>query len=143
MTKLKKPAGAYLIGIAVMVAAFFITNPLLAGLLDPAKVWAVLDILMLIGLLTALAFNYAAKRTLEKAQEPDDSVSRRNLEINIAFYLTAAVAILFLHNWFSLLAQGTESLTGNHQAWVIWAAVDTMLPLVLGTTGYRIMREKS
>ena len=143
MTKLKKPAGAYLVGVAVIVAAFFITNPLLAGLLEPAKVWAVLDILMLIGLLTALAFNYAAKRALEKAQELDDSVSRRNLEINIAFYLTAGVTILFLHNWFSLLAQGAESLVGNHQAWVIWAAVDTMLPLVLGTTGCRIMREKS
>ena len=143
MTKLKKPAGAYLIGIAVVVAGFFITNPLLAGLLDPTKVWAVLDILMLIGLLTALAFNYAGKRTLEKGQEPDGSVSRRNLEINIAFYLTAGVAILFLHNWFSLLAQGPESLAGNHQAWVIWAAVDTMLPLVLGTTGCRLMREKS
>ena len=143
MSKLKKPAGAYLIGVAVIVAAFFITNPLLASALDPAKVWAVLDILMLIGLVTALAFNYAAKRTLEEGQQPHDSMSRRNLEINIAFYLTAAVAILFLHNWFSLLAQGTESLTGNHQAWVIWAAVDTMQPLVLGTTGCRIVREKS
>ena len=143
MTKLKKPAGAYLIGIAVVVAGFFITNPLLAGLLDPAKVWAVLDILMLIGLLTALAFNYAGKRTLARTQETDDSVSRRNLEINIAFYLTAGVTILFLHNWFSLLAQGAESLAGNHQAWVIWAVVDTMLPLVLGTTGCRLMREKS
>ena len=143
MTKLKKPAGAYLIGIAVIVAAFFITNPLLSGLLDPTKVWAVLNILMLIGLMMALAFNYAGKRTLDKGQEPDGSVSRRNLEINIAFYLTAGVTILFLHNWFSLLAQGAESLAGNHQAWVIWAAVDTMLPLVLGTTGCRIMREKS
>ena len=143
MAKLKKPAGAYLIGVAVMVAAFFITNPLLAGLLDPAKVWAVLDILMLIGLLTALAFNYAGKRTLEEGQEPGDSVSRRRLEINIAFYLTAGVTILFLHNWFSFLAQGPESLAGNHQAWIIWAAVDTMLPLVLGATGCRLMREKS
>ena len=43
----------------------------------------------------------------------------------------------------TVLAQGTESLTGNHQAWVIWAAVDTMQPLVLGTTGCRIVREKS
>ena len=93
--------------------------------------------------LTALAFNYAGKRTLAEGQELDGSVSRRNLEINIAFYVTAGVTILFLHNWFSLLAQGAESLAGNHQAWVIWAAVDTMLPLVLGTTGYRIMREKS
>ena len=143
MAKLKKPAGAYLIGVAVIVAAFFITNPLLAGLFDPAKVWAALDILMLIGLLTALAFNYAGKRTLEEGQEPGDSVSRRRLEINIAFYLTAGVTILFLHNWFSWLAQGPESLAGNHQAWVIWAVVDTMLPLLLGTTGCRIMREKS
>ena len=143
MTKLKKPAGAYLIGVAVMVAAFFITNPLITGPLDTVKVWAVLDILMLIGLLTALTLNYSSKRTLEERQEPDDSVSRRRLEINIAFYLTAGVTILFLHNWFSLLAQGAESLSGNHQAWVIWAAVDTMLPLVLGATGCRLMREKS
>ena len=84
-----------------------------------------------------------ARGALAEGQEPDGSVSRRNLEINIAFYLTAGVTILFLHNWFSLLAQGAESLAGNHQAWVIWAAVDTMLPLVLGTTGYRIMKEKS
>ena len=69
MTNLKKPAGAYLIGVAVIVAAFFITNPLLANLLDPTKVWAVLNILMLIGLLTALAFNYAGKRTPGKGAE--------------------------------------------------------------------------
>ena len=143
MTKLKKPAGVYLIGTAVIVAAFFIANPLLASLIDPAQVWPALNILMLIGLMMALAFNYASKRTLEKKQEPDDSLSRRNLEINIAFYLTAGVTILFLHNWFSFLAQGPESLAGNHQAWVIWAAVDTMLPLTLGATGCRIMREKS
>ena len=143
MTKLKKSAGAYLIGVAVIVAAFFIANPLLAGLIDPTKVWTMLNILMLIGLMMALAFNYAGKKTLERGQEPDGSVSRRNLEINIAFYLTAGVTILFLHNWFSFLAQGPQSLADNHQAWVIWAAVDTMLPLVLGTTGYRIMREKS
>ena len=62
-------------------------------------------------------------------------MSRRNLEINSAFYLTAGLTILFLHNWFSLLAQGPERLAGNHQAWVIWAAVDTMQPLVMGTTG--------
>ena len=141
MTKLKKPAGAYLIGTAIMVAAFFITNPLLTGLMDPAKVWEVLDILMLIGLIMALAFNYAGKRGA--AEEPDGPVSRHSLEINIAFYLTAGVTILFLHNWFSLIAQGPESLAGNHQAWIIWAAVDTMLPLVLGATGCRLMREKS
>ena len=143
MTKLKKPAAAYLIGVAVMVAAFFITNPLITGLLDTVRVWEALNILMLTGLLTALAFNYSGKRTIEEGREPGDSVSRRRLENNIAFYLTAGVTIMFLHNRFSLLAQGAESLPGNHQAWVIWAAIDTMLPLVLGATGCRLMRKKS
>ena len=67
------------------MAAFFITNPLLASLLDPVKIWAVLNILMIISLLTALAFNYTSKRTLEKGQEPDGAVSRRNLEIKSRF----------------------------------------------------------
>ena len=49
--------------------------------------------------------------------------------------------ILFLHNWFSLLANGADSLDGNHQAWVIWAAVDTALPLVVGVTGCALWRE--
>ena len=51
------------------------------------------------------------------------------------------MTVLFLHNWFSLLAQGTDSLDGNHQAWIIWAAVDVLLPLVVGVTGCRLWRE--
>ena len=47
-------------------AAALDTNPLLADLVNPARVWAVLDIPMMIGLLTALAINYASKRNLEK-----------------------------------------------------------------------------
>ncbi len=77
-TKLKKPAGAYLTGVAVIVAAFFITDPLPASLLDPTKVWAALDIMMLIGLLTALAFNAVGKQALEDEMKRDDSMSRRN-----------------------------------------------------------------
>ena len=68
-------------------------------------------------------------------------VTRRYLEVNLAFYITAAVSILFLHNWFSLLANGPDSLDGNHQAWVIWAFVDTALPLLLAATGFSLWRE--
>ena len=77
-TKLKKPAGAYLIGVAIIVAAFFITDPLITSLLDPTKVWAALDIMMLIGLLTALAFNTVGKQALEEEMERDESMSQRN-----------------------------------------------------------------
>ena len=97
---------------------------------------------MVVALAIALAANYTRKQD-EGGGDPGGSVTRRYLEVNIAFYLTAAVTILFLHNWFSLLAEGTDGLDGNHQAWVIWAVVDTLLPLIVGITGCRLWRETS
>ena len=129
-----------MIVLAVVVAVYFIINTVLAESFtkdDVRTVWYVLDVLMLIGLVLALVFNYARKRE-EDGGGTGGAVTRRYLEVNLAFYLTAAVTILFLHNWLSLLALGGDSLDGNHQAWVIWAFVDVMLPLTLGTTGCRL-----
>ena len=140
MAGLKKLAGAYMIVLAVVVAVYFIINTVLAESFtkdDVRTVWYVLDVLMLIGLVLALVFNYARKRE-EDGGGTGGAITRRYLEVNLAFYLTAAVTILFLHNWLSLLALGGDSLDGNHQAWVIWAFVDVMLPLTLGTTGCRL-----
>ena len=97
---------------------------------------------MVIGLALALVFNCMRRRE-EGARDPDGPVTRRYLEANPAFFVTAGVTILFLHNWFSLLAEGGDSLEGNHQAWIIWAAVDVLLPLVLGVTGCRLWQEGS
>ena len=124
------------------VAAFFIINPLLPDSFDVPGAWSVLDIFMVIGLAPALVFSYAAKRE-QDAGGPDSSATRRYVDVNVVFYLTAAVAILFLHNWFSLLALGTDSLEGNHQAWVIWAFVDVALPLTFCALGVRLWRENS
>ena len=142
MVGLKKLSAVYLIGVAVAVAVFFIVNPLLTDAIDVTAVWQVLDVLMVVALAIALACNYDRKK-VECGGDPGGAVTRRYLEVNVAFYLTAAVTILFLHNWFSLLAQGADSLDGNHQAWVIWAAVDVVLPLIVGITGCRIWRETS
>ena len=139
MAGLKRLAVAYMILLAVAVAVYFIINTVLAESFDfdVMPVWYALDVLMLIGLALALAFNYAAKREEERSGS-GGAVTRRYLEVNVAFYLTAAVTILFLHNWLSLLALGPDSLDGNHQAWVIWAAVDVLLPVTLGVTGCRL-----
>ena len=142
MDVVKKPVGAYLVAVAVVVAVFFIINPFLVDSFDVQDVWYVLDVLMVIGLGLALVFNCMRKRE-EGARDPDGPVTRRYLEANVAFFVTAGVTILFLHNWFSLLAEGGDSLDGNHQAWIIWAAVDTLLPLVLGVTGCRLWQEGS
>ena len=143
MEAIKKLFSAYLIGVATVVAVWFIINAFFADSFNTLNVWYTLDVLMLIGLAIALVFNYARKREEEAGREPGEPVSRRHLEVNTAFYLTAGITILFLHNWFSLLAYGPDSLEGNHQAWVIWAVVDTLLPITLGITGCALWRESS
>ncbi len=140
MGVLRRIGAVCLIAVAVVVAVFFIVNTLLDDTLDVLQVWYVLDVAMLIGLAVALIFNYSRKMEVG-GRDPESGVTLRYLEVNVAFYATAAVTILFLHNWLSLLAQGADSLDGNHQAWVIWAFVDTALPLVLGVTGCALWRE--
>ena len=137
MEGLNKLAGAYLVIVAVVVAVFFIINNFLTDAIDVMTVWYVLDVLMAIGLALGLIYNYLAKRAADGAGDGPGTF-RRSLEANVAFYATAGVTILFLHNWFALLAG--VSLEGNEQAWVIWAVVDTVLPLVLGATGCRLWR---
>ncbi len=140
MGALHKLVGVYLVAVAVAVAVFFIISNTLGESFDVQSVWYVLDILMLIGLALGLVFNYIA---MKNEGGRGDTVTRRYLEVNTAFFVTAGVAILFLHNWLSLLALGPDSLNNNDQAWVIWGFVDTLLPLVLGVTGCRLWRESA
>ncbi len=144
MAALKKLVGAYLIGLAAVVAVYFVINTVLAELFDfdVLPIWYALDALMFIGLVAVLIYNLAVKRAT-CARISSDAVTRQYLEANVLFYSTVAVTILFLHNWFSLLALGADSLDGNHQAWVIWAVVDTLLPITLGITGVHLWRDTS
>ena len=148
MSAVKRLGAVYLIGVAVVVAVWFIINSFFVDSFDVMNVWHVLDVLMLLSLPVALDFNYRRKRKADAEREPGDAVNRRYLEANVAFYLTAALTILFLHNWFSLLALGAERALGlgsdmglNHQAWVIWGVVDTLLPLIIGATGCAMWRD--
>ena len=56
MEAIKKLAGAYLVGISVVVAVFFIINLFLVGAINVLAVWHVLDVLMLIGLALGMGF---------------------------------------------------------------------------------------
>ena len=150
MSALKKVGGAYLVAVAVAVAVLFIVSPLLAArAFDVQQLWNGLNVLMAVALLLTLAYNYARKR-FEDKREPGERITRQYLEVNLALYTAAAVAVLFLHNWFSLLAFGSGGLgnpvlaaPANHQAWVIWAAVDVLLPLVVGITGCALWKDKT
>ena len=125
MSTLKKMGAIYMMAVAAAVGVYFVVNPFLVDSIDVPGVWFVLDILMVVGLGAALIVN-SARAWTEGGRDPNLPVTRRYVEINAAFYLTVGVTIGFLHNWFSFLAYGSDSLDGNHQAWVIWAVVDKL-----------------
>ena len=136
MEALRKPVGAYLVLVAVAVAVFFIVNPWLTDDIDVPQVWWWLDIFMVVALALGVVYAYLSKR----AVDAEEGVNRAYVEANVLFFAVAAVTILFLHNWFSYLVGGADSLDGNHQAWVIWAFVDAALPITLGVLGCRLWR---
>ncbi len=147
MEAIKKLVAVYLVGLAVAVAVYFIIGGFLPDDFDSLSVWEILDILMVIALGFALLFNYDRKRR-EGGRDAGEPVSRRYLEVNLLFYLTAGITILFLHNWFALLGLGADNLggpdaSGNHQRWVIWAVVDTLLPITMGVTGCHMWADAS
>ena len=109
MEALKKIGGANMVGIAVAVAVYFIIGGFLPEDFDSLSVWEILDILMVVALGVALLFNYGRKRRLG-GRDPGEPVTRRYLEVNVLFYLTAGITILFLHNWFALLGLGADNL---------------------------------
>ena len=95
---------------------------------------------MAVGLAIGLTLLYMDKMEERRQHAAGQGDIRRYIAINATFYATAAIAILFLHNWFNLLSNGAEALSGNTTYWIIWAVVDTILPLVLGVTGLRQLR---
>ena len=138
LTGVKKPAGIYLIAVAVLVAVYFAINSFFVPKFDVMIVWHVLDVLMLTGLGLALFFNYVYKRDAADRDETA-GITRRYLEANVLFFVTAGLMLAFLHNWFFLLADGNASLTTY--VWNAWTVIDVVLPIIFGVTGCRLMRE--
>ena len=99
MGVLKRLVGVYLVGLALVVAVYFIINAFLVGSFDVPMVWKILDIFMFVGLALGLAFNYAYKWEAG-ARAAGEAVTRGYMGANVAFYVTAGVAILFLPTGF-------------------------------------------
>ena len=140
MQTVKRIAAVYLLAVSGVVATFFIVNILLVEVVSVPTVWYALDFFMLAGLALGLVYNYGYKARHHNP-EPGAAVTRGYLEAHTLFYATVGVAILFLHNWIAFLTVGGVSIGDNHTAWLIWAVVDTGLPIILWATGYRLWRE--
>ena len=135
MSVITRAAGLYMLLIAVAVAANFLGSqfydPTLEG--TAATAWRILDPLMVLGLAAVLINSYARKR--RQNSDIDKSVTREYLEANFVFYYSAALLLALLWNWF-----GFQWVEPSNDVGLVWTLIDTTLPLLLASTGIRLLR---
>ena len=127
-------AAVYLI-LLVVVGHFLATqlyDPMLEG--TALNVWRVLDPLMVSGVIIALIV------ALDRKLNGGDSqgINRDYLEANFTFYFSAALLLALTWNWF-----GVEWVEPRNDSALLWLFIDSTLPLLLASTGIRLLREPS
>jgi hypothetical protein len=132
----KRLAAVYLILLAVVVAGHFLATQLYDPMLEGAAldVWRVLDPLMVSGAIIALVV------ALDRKLNGGDSqgITREYLEANFTFYFSAALLLAITWNWF-----GVEWVEPRNDQGLLWIFIDSTLPLLLASTGIRLLRESS
>ena len=137
--------GMYLIAVSLAVVVYFIINSFFVAndTFDVQAVWNVLDVLMVIALPIGLALSFMDKAEERRQHAMGLSDPRKYIAVNGTFYGIVVVSILFLHNWFNLLANGADALSGDATYWTLWAVIDTLLPITLAIAGVRQLRGSS
>ncbi len=129
-------AAVYLILLAVVVVGHFLATQLYDPMLEGTalNVWRVLDPLMVSGVIIALIV------ALDRKLNGGDSqgITRDYLEANFTFYFSAALLLALTWNWF-----GVEWVEPRNDSALLWLFIDSTLPLLLASTGIRLLREPS
>ena len=136
MNVLRKLLAVLLIGVALLVAVHFVFNSFYRESLDTVEVWSVLDWPMALALVIALVVHFRRKRALDARAE--QGLTREYVEVNVATYGTALVALWFFSNWFNFLNVGMEGESAGNL--VMWVIVDALIVLVLSATASYLWR---
>ena len=125
-------------GLMMVYSGVYLAQYLFSALYDnPQRVWDVMNVVSGVSILVALAVNLGWMRS----QDGESSTTAR-VGAHALFYVNAALAIWFFHNWIRLLTlEEGESTKLHHE--VVWQLVAMMIPLVLATTGWRLWRGDS
>ena len=130
---LQRVLGAYAVVIALAVAVNFILTPFFFDGKSGYPIWDVLDYFMAVAVLIVFVASCLEKWRLCKAG--DEADLKRYLGVNVAFYASVVLVLLFFSNWAALLV--------NHESledFTIWAIIDAILPPIVGIGGLRLWR---
>ncbi len=136
MEALRKPL-AIILGLTAFAVLFhFVLSPFYKDVIESHEVWNVLNWFMALGVLIVLIVTYLAKK--EVGRESDTNTYIR---ANVGFYAAAALAIVYLWNWFNELVVGGGSegqVNGN-----FWVVIDVMYVILVARVSMSLWRDSS
>ena len=109
---------------------------------DPAQegvgfqIWSVLDPLMVIAILVTIRVAFRRKTEIDSSAE--NSLSKDYFEANIALYGGIALLTALLWNWIG--SRWSYPLVSFQWLWIL---IDLTLPLLLFSTGRRLIRSEA
>ena len=131
MHTLHRVLGAYAMVIALAVAVNFIITPFFFDNESGYPIWDVLDFFMAAAIL--IVFAASCWDMWRLCHEGDEADLKRYVSVNVAFFATGVLLLLFFSNW---AAHPVKHETVED--WTIWAIIDAILPPILGAGGLRL-----
>ena len=128
---LQRVLGGYAMVIAVAVAVNFILTPFFFDNWSGYPIWDVLHFFMAAAIL--IVFVASCWDMWRLCKEGDEADLKRYVSVNVAFFATGVLLLLFFSNWAAHLV--------NHESledWTVWAIIDATLPPIVGAGGLRL-----
>ena len=126
----------------VLAAAVVCVNVLSghAQLWNAGALWDYINPMMAVAVVISLLVNLQRKISLPD----DDRVSRTYLEVNVLFYASIVLTMVFFSNWFFMLWDfGDASDESKTRHFIYWWFINPYFVLVSGITGYHLWLKAS
>ena len=137
MDALRKPLSLALGLMAGAVLIHFLFTPFYEDLVDPLSIWHVLNWIMAVGIIMTLILTCIRKMmTAGDGNNPNDYFC-----VTVAFYTTAALAVLFFWNWFDDLTAGEDGQSQTRRNY--WVFINTLFILLMGSVSAHLWKKTS
>ncbi|MCY3885333.1 MAG: hypothetical protein OXG24_10530 [Gammaproteobacteria bacterium] len=130
---LSRISGWYLLFVAAAVGIQFMVELLYESStsITPPQVWFVLDWFSLVGFVVCISANFHYMNSKGSGQD----VVWERIASNTAFYLSIALTLAFVHNFFGSLAGGKDDL-------LFWKFINVIQVPLFAATGWRLAIKK-
>ena len=126
--------GVFLVVIAIVVAINLMATPLYHDGSEDYPIWKIVNWFMAVGVVVALIVSAMRKRALGAGGADEPSV-REYLRVNLTYYTTIILTILFFWEWFWTLNPDSETGEAVTSHMVYFPIVDALFVVVCLATG--------